>query len=419
MSTPIQLPPPASLSSVRWLAPVSATAETFWASLQSNIGRIEPFSGHRLAVLEQLSQAIFQHPLLRREPATAALAYWLRAANLASLRLQWQKRTPEGSVQVPAGLVFHITPTNVDTMFVYSWAISFLAGNTNVVRLSAESGELLTSLVRLIDETMRSNPGSWAGNFFLTYPHDESITALFSRYCDHRIIWGGDETVARIRAVPLNPHASERAFASKFSCAVIGVEALAQSSSQTQNDLAERLASDIVPFGQKACSSPHLIYWLTDDLEPAKDLVLRFEQLLTRVLAKGLSSQDTAAAVHRIHQAFTLAADNLGGNAHFLEGLTTLRASSIFDSQRLDVGGSFLTHRFVTQLSEVTAETNPRTQTISHYGLTDQQLHWLAMEAGSRGCDRLMPIGRALEFSPLWDGFDLWNDFCRIIPVSK
>ena len=47
-------------------------------------------------------------------------------------------------------------------------------------------------------------------NRFVTYGHDDEITAALSAWCAHRVIWGGDEAVAAIRPLPLPP-ARERA----------------------------------------------------------------------------------------------------------------------------------------------------------------------------------------------------------------
>ena len=48
---------------------------------------------------------------------------------------------------VPRGLALHITPANVDTMFLYSFAVSLLAGNLNVVRDSATPGWTTLELI--------------------------------------------------------------------------------------------------------------------------------------------------------------------------------------------------------------------------------------------------------------------------------
>ena len=59
-----------------------------------------------------------------------------------------------GSLRVPRGLAFHLPPTNVDTLFVYSLMASFLVGNLNVVRVSrnrrSEQVTLLCEVLRAV-----------------------------------------------------------------------------------------------------------------------------------------------------------------------------------------------------------------------------------------------------------------------------
>lgn len=409
----------AELSAVRCLAPRGVNVSEVWPQLLMASSRTAPFAPQRIAALDQISKAIFRHPHIRREPSSAALAYWLRAVNIEQLRRQWQSHVDPGITRAAAGLVFHITPANVDTMFMYSWALAFLAGNANAVRLSTAPSKVLNELVTLLDTSMNQDPVTWTGNVFLTYEHNDAVTRLFSQVCDHRVIWGGDETVARIRAVPLNPHASERAFASKFSCAVIAVDAFLVQDEAAQRALAKRLLGDIQPFGQMACSSPHVIYWLGEDRRTAVSVASHFELIVSEILNGGAESDDVALAVHRTNQAFLLAADGLGGEGRFHPGLTSVQIEEGVAPERLKVGGNFLSHRFITRLDELASETDRRTQTISHHGLTEEELHRLVALAGARGCDRLVPIGRALEFGAYWDGYDLWSDFSRSVSVCK
>ncbi len=44
----------------------------------------------------------------------------------------------------------------------------------------------------------------------------DKVTAFFSGLCNVRVIWGGDETVRRIRAIPLPPHALDWRFPESF-----------------------------------------------------------------------------------------------------------------------------------------------------------------------------------------------------------
>ena len=57
-------------------------------------------------------------------------------------------------VLLPLGKTFHIAPSNVDTIFVYSWLISMLMGNINVIRISSRISEQIDCLIGLIDNTL-------------------------------------------------------------------------------------------------------------------------------------------------------------------------------------------------------------------------------------------------------------------------
>jgi hypothetical protein len=370
-----------------------------------------------MQALADLSKAIFQDPYLRSDPNSVALAFWLRASHLEQLSAAALEHQPKQSVLVPAGLVFHIAPANVDTLFVYSWALSFLCGNQNIVRLSTSPSRLVTELLRVIAKQARSKPELWLGNAFVTYPHDDAITGLFSAHCDQRIIWGGNETVAKIRTIPLNPHASERAFASKFSVALIDAQSLDCASDDVLQHLSDNLAKDISPFDQRACSSPHLIYWLCEDPSLGRVLSERLSDAVSKSLAS-TKAPDLGDAVRRIEQGFLLAADGLITKLRCQPHLTSTELSEPMPAlERLEVGTGFLSHRFLNSLEAIAAEMTPEHQTLSHFGLSDEQLQHLAKLGGARGLDRLVPIGKALDFDVLWDGADIFGDFLRYVRV--
>lgn len=93
---------------------------------------------------------------------------------------------------------------------------------TLIIGASAECEEILAHF----NQTVRSlSAGESAHTFFLRYNHDEEITAALSELCDVRVIWGGDETVRRLRAFPLSPGAKELTFPDRHSFAVISSEA--------------------------------------------------------------------------------------------------------------------------------------------------------------------------------------------------
>ena len=88
-------------------------------------------------MLGALSRHLLEAPFARRVPQYVALAYWLRPAALTRPSEELAQTDAPGRIRAPRGVALHLPPTNVDTIFAYSWAMSgILAGNTNVVRLA-------------------------------------------------------------------------------------------------------------------------------------------------------------------------------------------------------------------------------------------------------------------------------------------
>ena len=109
----------------------------------------EPFAESRLDTLGRLSSAFLADPVLRQDAASVAVAFWLRRAQLARLKADFEQagKANPTVVRVPVGRVFHIAPSNVDTLFVYSWALSYLCGNANVVRVSQDLGPIVLAML--------------------------------------------------------------------------------------------------------------------------------------------------------------------------------------------------------------------------------------------------------------------------------
>ncbi|UQT49318.1 hypothetical protein M5E87_05355 [Flavonifractor plautii] len=91
-------------------------------------------------------------------------------------------------------------------LFAYTLAIGLLAGNANVVRLSSkrvEGGPLLAALRRVLERP--EHAAVRARTSLITYGRDDAVTADYCARCDARIVWGGDATVAAVRAMPMPP----------------------------------------------------------------------------------------------------------------------------------------------------------------------------------------------------------------------
>ena len=117
----------------------------------------------------------------RRSTATgpaAHFAFWTRRAALTKLAASFAARVPNNTLARPRGLVFHLPPQNVETVFLYSWVLSYLAGNANIVRLPHEISARMRAIVDLFLERLEAaGDGSQA---FVHYPSQGDLGAKIS-----------------------------------------------------------------------------------------------------------------------------------------------------------------------------------------------------------------------------------------------
>lgn len=376
---------------------------------------VSPIAPQRLDALAALSDRLLKHPDWRRDPAAVALGFWLRKSSLRELEKAYRTRLQ--GVRVPAGLVFHVTPANVDTMFVYSWALSFLAGNANVVRLTSRVSPLMLGILGLVDEVFREHSEACRGNWFVSFEHDDRLTARLSSECDLRMVWGGDETVSRLRGIPLNPHAAERSFASKRSFSVIDAASFLALEELGFRQLMDRFLGDVLPFGQMACSSPHEVLWVGPE-ESTRTAVTTFNTAFDAALLERDAFNEMSASVRRLNAGFGFAASGAAREVRLGRSSTAVIAASLEDVRQFDPCGSgLLVHGCCPDLDDVLPLVRTDHQTVTYFGFGSERIGAFAASAGMRGVDRVVPVGQALAFSSEWDGFDLWTDLTRAVTV--
>jgi hypothetical protein len=382
--------------------------------------KAEPFAVTRLDTLARLSAALLADPVLRQDPASVSVAYWLRRAQLTRLAEEHARRAAmePDVLRVPVGCVLHMAPSNVDTLFLYSWALAYLCGNASIVRLSQEQGIIVTALLRVIDSVAADDVELRRSNRFVTYGHDDVVTTALSEWCAHRIIWGGDEAVAAIRPLPLPPHASERVFGSKYSFAVIDAGRFQQASERERSQLASAFFNDLFWFDQMACSSPQTVFWIGPD-ETAEAAAAEFERSLQAEVERRHFKTPVSSAVHRRTHAFGIAASTDVRVVLEHPGFVGVHLPDHAALTKDICGGGLLRHVSVDRLSEVLPFVGEGDQTMTYWGVEGTALRAFAAAAGARGLDRVVPIGEALAFDVVWDGFHLVDDMLRRIRVRS
>lgn len=387
--------------------------EEIWKDL-ARAPRQLPFHPDAIAFCSSFSRHLFRDPVAKRYPELQALAFWMRESAVVTLGNAFAQQQPPGTVRTARGTVFHIPPSNVDTIFVYSWLLSLLCGNRNLLRLSQRQSPqtdcLLAAFEAVENETVSKS--TW----LVRYGHEDAITAAISAAVDVRVIWGGDATVQRIRQAPLAPHARELTFPDRYSFSVLHAGGYLQLSAEQQDQLALQSFNDIYWFDQMACSSPHLLIWVGEP-EPAKQAsAVYFE-----ALAKHLASRGTVSEIGTRLSKFTFACQTI------LEGrcsgwkdsphLTLLDASLSADL-REHVGGGLLYQARVAGLNDILPFVRQKDQTVTHFGFSEAELRGWVEQLGDRGVDRVVPMGKALQFERFWDGTDLLTDLTRLVRVE-
>lgn len=367
--------------------------------------------------LTTFGRRLLRPAVARRYPELGSLGFFLRAGELD--RALAAVAPPEGVLRFPRGLVFHVPPANVDTIFVYSWALSALAGNRNVVRISARSGGAAESVLDALNEALGDvHPAVRQTQRMVTYGHDDAVTQAFSAACDLRVIWGGDESVRVLRRHPLAPAARDLTFPDRSSFTVLSAPAWREAPAAVRCGVAEGLYNDVYWFDQAACASPRALLWVGD--EPAvrqahDELVAE----LAEVVRRREPLVDTAMAVQKRVATYGLAADGDAERVEFVgNAIASVRLTGPGALPRGWLGTGTLAYARVDALAEVAELIERRDQTLTYFGFTVAELTELAQRLAGRGVDRFVPVGQALSFSPVWDGYDLLREFTRLTTIS-
>ncbi len=383
---------------------------------------VGPFDPLRIDFSDALSQAILRDPRARPLPQMVAVGFWLRRAEVQRLADRFAALEEAGAIRVPRGLAFHIPPTNVDTVFMYSLIVSFLVGNRNLVRVSpnrpTEQATLLCALLR--DVLAEERFAAFADELVVvSYSHEAEPTALVSQEADVRLLWGGDESIDRLQAVPVRPGTHDLTFGDRFSFAVMRPDAVLQPAQSSLHTLAEELYNDAYWFDQLACSSPRLLVWVGSREDVADARRVLFAELSQVIAAKGYALEP-GASISKLNFLYGAVIDRpvesvyRSGNELAVIGL-----SDLDEFDRTHPGAGLFFEARVDALADLVGFVDRKDQTLTAHGFTGEELAAFARSLHGRGIDRIVEFGEALQFSSLWDGYDLLAELTRTVTIAQ
>ena len=73
---------------------------------------------------------------------------------------------------------------------------------------------------------------------------------------------------------------------------------------------------------------------------------------------------------------------------------------------------------FINKMDILANKINDKFQTLSYYGMNKKLLENFVLKNHLTGIDRIVPFGKALDMSHIWDGINLIKTMSRIIKIS-
>ncbi|WP_322906539.1 acyl-CoA reductase [Paenibacillus sp. SGZ-1009] len=407
------------------IAPITGTiADADWkVAIQQVVKQrnLSPFQHTAVQFLEALSKHILLDRSMRAYPELMAMAHWLRKAHIMELQQQYEQRTA-GKYVLPRGTVIHFAPANVDSVFIYSWILSMLAGNKNIIRLSRRTNEQTDLLLRKLNDVLAREPFQAIADrtLLVRYGYEQEYTAYLSGVCNVRVLWGGDQSVRTIRAIPLAPNAVELVFPNRYSKCVLSAQAVLAADESSIAGLGKQFYNDALWYGQLACSSPRELFWI-GEAEAITAAKARFWHSMEQTMQKEQYQNEPALNLLRLTTADYYAAQQQTVQVQTGYASAPVRVEvkeQNFTLRDLHCGGGLFLEYSLSELEQLHSHIHDRDQTLSYFGFERQQLAEWAIGIPNRGVDRIVPVGQALNFGSVWDGYDLFIYFSREIAIG-
>lgn len=369
---------------------------------------LPPFDDRVIAFFNDLSRLIMKQGRAFSDVMT--FGFWCRRSALMAEKAKYMGLEQ----RLGRGIVFHSTPSNVPVNCAFSFAAGLLAGNANIVRLPAKDFPQVQLICDCVQELLTTSHSEMAPYICMVkYPPSKEITDWFSSICNSRVVWGGDATIAEIRQSPLPPRSIEVNFADRYSFAVINGDCFLDA--EDKERVIQNFYNDTYFSDQNACTAPRIIVWLGKHKAEAK---IVFWQMVSDLSQK----QYTIAAVQTIGKLGALYKAASAVEIKAIEEkrpfVTRIQVDKL-DEHLMDYryNSGFFYEYDADSLTEMLPLATVKSQTVTYYGLTREQIISFVNEDHPNGIDRFVPIGKSMDFTLVWDGFDLITTLSRIVNI--
>jgi hypothetical protein len=377
---------------------------------------LKPFSKEVINFLDEFSRLINSRKNLENYPDIRALAFFCRKRNILNFK---DKYYNPKRIRFGLGLVFHVTPSNIPTNFMYSLIFGLISGNANIVKVPSRKFDEIKIICEEIEYLLKKKKHLIVKQMIKILRYDSSenqITNNISEIVDARLIWGGDKTIKEIRKIKTKARTIDVPFTDRYSISIINSDKLLQLPDYKFNILLKNFYNDTYEVDQNACSSPHIILWKGDKKNYAKK---KFWNNLNLLVEKNYNPP----VISSIDNYCRLSKELIGNNnIHsfkiFNKALYVIKLKKIYPEIFVEKSKwGFFYECNIGNLQNIHHLVKKKLQTITYFGFSKKFLEKFFSEYNFNGIDRIVPIGQALNINLVWDGYDLTTKLSREIEI--
>lgn len=360
----------------------------------------------------------------RNIPGVTFLRLWLRHGTLDPILSRelgpefltgaWRE---DGRARVrafPLGVVGHWPAGNIEIQPVLSMTCALLGGNACIVRVPNGLVEPTRMIMQALEQ---ADPDRLLLEriFLAHFPHSEiELHEAMAQSVDGAMIWGGEDAVRQVRALPFPHWARVVVFGPRLS--VAAMDAATWTDKNERASWCRRIARDVWQFEQQACSSPQTLFLEQDAASDpavfAEDLKRAFEEE-NRAHPRTQIEPSMTSAICRARSSWLL--DDVANRALFPQSpdwtILLGKGADIPEPTQ----GRTLTVLVSGDLMEVVSRFDGTVQTLG-LALKDGRKEKLITESAARhGVDRIVRVGQMHVFGSPWDGLDLVRPMTRLV----
>ena len=389
---------------------MSKKIEVIIGNFSSKNGPYDVFDQDIIKLLNEISKKILNNRNCRKFPDLVSFGFWCRANNLKAII----KNYSFFKNRIGRGTVLHIAPSNVPTNFAYSMVFGLLSGNNNIVRLPSKNFLQVNLICDLLKKLSKKKIYKKSFNrlLLIKYENSDLISSELSKNVEARVIWGGDNTVNKFKSFKTKPRCIDLGFSNRYSISLIDSNKLALLNNEDLIILTKKFYNDTYTMDQFGCSSPNSVFWLGNNNIAKK----RFWFELSKVV-NNTYDLDLSGANKKISNLMNY---TLKKNKRFKANLqnfnlVTIKSKELnFDNYENLNFGTFLEIN-LKNINFLKKYTSEKLQTITYYGTDFKNIKNFIIKNKVKGIDRIVPIGRAFDLTPEWDGVDIISTLSRTI----